>query len=125
MLIIPVFILTMVVVAGVTADWISPYDPNVGDPNHRLQPGFWAYEPVPPVIVTKEVVAVISPSDIEKQKVQITEYNAKQIDPNAVIGDKLDVVVREGIDTPVYPGHRPPGGGICSPGLSMAREFPW
>ena len=51
------------------------------------------------MIVTKEVVAVISPSDIEKQKVQITEYNAKQIDPNAVIGDKLDVVVREGIDT--------------------------
>ena len=98
-LIIPVFILTMVVVAGITADWISPYDPNVGDPNHRLQPGFWGYEPVPPVIVTKEVVAVISPIDIEKQKVQITEFNARQIDPNAVIGDKLDVVVREGIDT--------------------------
>ena len=98
-LIIPVFILTLVVVAGITADWISPYDPNVGDPNHRLQPGFWGFEPVPPVIVTKEVVAVISPSDIEKQKVQITEYNAQQIDPNAVIGDKLDVVVREGIDT--------------------------
>ncbi|MDE2785462.1 MAG: ABC transporter permease [Chloroflexota bacterium] len=98
-LIIPVFILTLVVVAGITADWITPYDPEVGDPNHRLQPGFWGYEPVPPVIVTKEVVAVISPSDIEKQKVQITEYNAKQIDPNAVIGDKLDVVVREGIDT--------------------------
>ena len=98
-LIIPVFILTLVVVAGITADWISPYDPNVGDPNHRLQPGFWGYEPVPPLIVTKEVVAVISPSDIEKQKVQITEYNAKQIDPNAVIGDKLEVVVREGIDT--------------------------
>ena len=67
-LIIPVFILTLVVVAGITADWISPYDPEVGDPNHRLQPGFWAYEPVPPVIITKEVVAVISPSDIEKQK---------------------------------------------------------
>lgn len=98
-LIIPVFILTLVVVAGITADWISPYDPNVGDPNHRLQPGFWAYEPVPPVIVTKEVVAVISPSDIELQKTQITEYNARQIDPDAVIGDKLDVVVREGIDT--------------------------
>ena len=98
-LIIPVFILTLVVIAAITADWISPYDPEVGDPNHRLQPGFWGYEPVPPVIVTKEVVAVISPSDIEKQKVQITEYNARQIDPNAVIGDKLDVVVREGIDT--------------------------
>ena len=98
-LIIPVFILTLVVVAGITADWISPYDPNVGDPNHRLQPGFWGYEPVPPVIVTKEVVAVISPSDIDKQKTQITEFNARQIDPNAVIGDKLDVVVREGIDT--------------------------
>ena len=98
-LIIPVLILTSVVVAGVTADWISPYDPNVGDPNHRLQPGFWGYEPVPPVIVTKEVVAVISPSDIELQKTQITEYNARQIDPNAVIGDKVEVVVREGIDT--------------------------
>ncbi len=98
-LIIPVIILTSVVVAGITANWISPHDPNVGDPNHRLQPGFWGYEPTPPVIVTKEVVAVISPSDIELQKTQITEYNARQIDPNAVIGDKMDVVVREGIDT--------------------------
>ena len=98
-LIIPVFILTTVVVAGITADWIAPYDPETGDPNHRLQPGFWGYEEVPPVIVTKEVVAVISPGDISLQKKQITEYNARQIDPNAVIGDQLDVVVREGIDT--------------------------
>ncbi len=98
-LIVPVIVLTSVVVAGVTADWITPYDPNVGDPNHRLQPGFWGFEPSPPVIVTKEVVAVISPTDIQLQKTQITEFNARQIDPNAVIGDKVDVVVREGIDT--------------------------
>jgi peptide/nickel transport system permease protein len=97
--IIPVFILTSVVVAGITADWIAPHDPEIGDPNHRLQPGFWAYEEVAPVIATKEVVAVISPGDISLQKKQITEYNAQQIDPNAVIGDKVDVVVREGIDT--------------------------
>ena len=51
------------------------------------------------MIATKEVVAVISPGDISLQKKQITEYNAQQIDPNAVIGDKVDVVVREGIDT--------------------------
>ena len=98
-LIIPVFVLTLVVVAGITADLIAPHDPEIGDPNHRLQPGFWAYEEVAPVIATKEVVAVISPGDISLQKKQITEYNAKQIDPNAVIGDKVDVVVREGIDT--------------------------
>ena len=55
--------------------------------------------PSKPVIVTKEVVAVISPSDIELQKTQITEYNARLINPDAVIGDKVDVVVREGIDT--------------------------
>ncbi len=97
--IIPVIILTSVVVAGITADWIAPHHPETGNPNHRLQPGFWAYKEVPPVIVTKEVVAVISPGDISLQKKQITEYNARQVDPDAVIGDQIDVVVREGIDT--------------------------
>ena len=91
-LIIPVIVLTSVVVAGITADWIAPHDPNTNNLRDRLLPGFWGTEE----ITTKTVVAAV---EIGLGHKQILEFDALKLNPGAVLGDQVDVVTRQGGST--------------------------
>ena len=89
-LIIPVFILTLVVVAGVTADWIAPHHPEKGQLVDRLAPPFWNGE-------ITEIRTVVPGSPLQKTEVtsdQITEYDARRINPNVTVGSQITVVTR-------------------------------
>ena len=89
-LIIPVIVLTSVVVAGITADWIAPHHPEKGQLVDRLTPPFWSGE-------ITEIRTVVPGSPLQKTNVtadQITEYDAKRIDPNVTVGNQVTVVTR-------------------------------
>lgn len=88
-LIIPIFILSAVVVAGITADWIAPHHPTQGNLRERLLPPFWVGEQ----ITVKRVVGQV---EIGLGHKQITLFNASKIKKDAVLGDEVRVVTRRG-----------------------------
>lgn len=90
--IISVALLLLVVVTGATADWIAPHDPENGDLSDRNLPPFWGG----PTTTPKLVVDV---PETGKRHLQIPLEEALKVDPNAQIGDTLEVVFREGGST--------------------------
>ena len=53
--VLPVFVLGVVVVAGIFAPWIAPHDPTKGDLRDRNLPGFWSGDQTTMKIVVEEV----------------------------------------------------------------------
>ena len=91
-LVIPVIVLTSVVIAGITADWITPHHPDTNNLRDRLRPGFWGKEQ----ITTKTVVEIV---EIGLGHKQISEFDARKIAPGAMVGAQVDVVTRQGGST--------------------------
>ena len=85
--IIPVFLLSLVVISGVAAPWIAPHDPDRGILLERNLPPFWSGDER----IFKTVAESVS---LGEQGKSISLRNAQKIDPQAAIGDSIEVVVR-------------------------------
>ncbi len=85
----PVALLAVVVFAGLAAPWISPHDPERGVLEDRHIPPFW-YDGE---AVTKIVVERIT---IKGRALQLTISQAQRLDPEAQVGDEIEVVVNGG-----------------------------
>ena len=87
--IVSVTLLLLVVVAGAGADLIAPHDPENGDLANRNLPPFWGSPTVTPKLV-------VARPETGKRHMQIPLDEAREIDPNAAIGDTVDVITRAG-----------------------------
>ena len=87
--IIPVFLLSLVVISGVAAPWIAPHDPDRGVLQERNLPPFWSGSETAFKTVSEFVA-------LEEQGKKIPLRLAQQVDPQAAIGDEIEVVIREG-----------------------------
>ncbi len=85
--IVPVFLLSLVLVSGVAAPWIAPHDPDRGILQERNLPPFWSGDETAFKTVAESV-------DLGEQGRFISLRNAQKIDPQAVVGDSLEVVIR-------------------------------
>ena len=85
--IVPVFLLSLVLVSGVAAPWIAPHDPDRGNLQERNLPPFWSGDETAFKTVAESV-------DLGEQGRFISLRNAQKIDPQAVVGDSLEVVIR-------------------------------
>ncbi len=87
--IVPVFLLSLVVVSGVAAPWIAPHDPDRGVLQERNLPPFWGGETTAFKTVAESVA-------LEEQGRFITLRRAQLVDPQAAVGDSIEVVIAEG-----------------------------
>ena len=85
--ILPIFFLGVVVVAGVTAPWISPHDPTRGTLTDRNLPGFWSDDQTAFKLIVEEVEFGLDFKEISLE-------DAREVDPNAALGGEVEVVVR-------------------------------
>ena len=83
--VIPVFLLGLVLFAGIAAPLISPHDPNKQSLPERRLPPFW-YE-ANTEIVTKSVVQRVLPGQAD----QVSLADAQAINPDIQIGDSIEV----------------------------------
>jgi len=87
--IIPVFLLSLVVISGVAAPWIAPHDPDRGVLQERNRPPFWQGADMAFKTVAADVL-------LEQQGKLITLRNAQKIDPQAALGDSIEVEIAPG-----------------------------
>ena len=87
--VIPVAILAVVVLSGLTAPWIAPHNPEKGILQERHIPPFW-FSP------ESAVKTVVNRVTIEGRKSQISLSNAQKVDPQAKLGDELEIVTVPG-----------------------------
>ena len=87
--VLPVSLLAIVLVAGLTAPWISPHDPERGNLQERHIPPFW-YDS------ESAIKTVVERMTIAGRATQITLSVAQKVDPQAKIGDELEVVTKLG-----------------------------
>ena len=87
--IVPVFLLSLVVISGVAAPWIAPHDPERGILLERNIPPFWAS----PTTAFKAVAESVA---LEDQGKNISLRNAQKIDPQAALGDSIEVEIAPG-----------------------------
>ena len=87
--IIPVVILTVVVLSGLTAPLISPHDPEKGNLQERHIPPFW-YSP------EYGIKTVVDRVTIDGRLTQIDLRKGKRVDPEAQLGDKLEILTKPG-----------------------------
>ena len=85
--VLPVFVLGVVVVAGIFAPWIAPHDPTKGDLRDRNLPGFWTGDQTTMKIVVEEV-------EYGESFRQVSLAEAQEILPGAALGDQVEVVTR-------------------------------
>ena len=78
--VIPIFVLLLVLVAGITAPWISPHSPTRGTLADRMLPPFWAGEQTTLKAVVEEVGIGVAHR-------QINLEDARKINADAVVGD--------------------------------------
>jgi peptide/nickel transport system permease protein len=84
---IPVFLLSLVVIAGVFAPILAPHDPEKGDLRDRNIPPAWSGG-------EKSVKIVVERMSINERTTSVTLSDALKADPNVQIGDELEVFVR-------------------------------
>lgn len=85
--VIPVFLLGLVVFAGLFAPLISPHDPEKGELRERNIPPAWSDGEK----ATKTVVERLS---INERTTSVTLSDAQKIDPAAQVGDQISVFTR-------------------------------
>jgi peptide/nickel transport system permease protein len=90
--IIPVLLLSLVVVTGITAPWISPHSAIKGNLRERTLPPAWEG----PQIALKTVVEEV---ELGRGHKQITLEKAREIRADVALGDGVEVVTREGGST--------------------------
>ena len=90
--IIPSLLLTLVVVTGVTAPWISPHSPTLGKLPDRNLPPAWAGPEITLKTVEEEV-------EVGRAHRQITLEKAREIREDAALGEGVEVETRRGGST--------------------------
>ena len=90
--IVPVFLLSLVLVSGIAAPWVAPHDPDRGNLRERNLPPFWSG----PESALKTVADSVA---LEEQGRLITLRNAQEIDPQAAVGDTIDIEISGGGST--------------------------
>ena len=90
--IVPVFLLSLVLVSGIAAPWVAPHDPDRGNLRERNLPPFWSG----PESGLKTVADNVA---LEEQGRLITLRNAQEIDPQAAVGDTVEVEIAGGGST--------------------------
>ncbi len=86
--IIPVALLSLVLVTGIIAPWISPHNHEIGSLGERNQPPAWSG----PVTALKTAVEEV---ELGKWHLQVSLEEAKEIREDVAEGDQLQVVTRE------------------------------
>jgi len=89
---VPVFLLSLVLVSGIAAPWVAPHDPDRGNLRERNLPPFWSG----PETALKTVADNVA---LEEQGRLITLRNAQEIDPQAAVGDTVEVEIAGGGST--------------------------
>jgi peptide/nickel transport system permease protein len=84
---IPVFLLSLVVIAGVFAPILAPHDPEKGDLRDRNIPPAWSSG-------EKSVKIVVERMSINERTTSVTLSDALKDNPNVQIGDELEVFIR-------------------------------
>jgi len=90
--IVPVILLSLVLVSGIAAPWVAPHDPDRGNLRERNLPPFWSG----PESALKTVADSVA---LEEQGRLITLRNAQEIDPQAAVGDRVEVEIAGGGST--------------------------
>ena len=90
--IVPVILLSLVLVSGIAAPWVAPHDPDRGNLRERNLPPFWSG----PETALKTVADNVA---LEEQGRLITLRNAQEIDPQAAVGDRVEVEIAGGGST--------------------------
>jgi peptide/nickel transport system permease protein len=85
--VVPVFLLSLVVIAGVFAPWLAPHDPEKGVLAERNIPPAWSGG-------EKAIKTVAERLSINERGTLVTLSDAQEIDPNAQIGDQIEVFNR-------------------------------
>ena len=85
--VLPVFVLGVVVVAGLFAPWVAPHDPTKGDLRDRNMPGFWSGDETTVKLVVEEV-------EYGETFRQVSLAEAREVSPDSVLGDQVEVVTR-------------------------------
>lgn len=89
---IPVFLLGLVVFAGLFAPLISPHDPEKGELQERNIPPAWSGGQSSPKMVVERL-------SINDRGSQVTLRDAQKIDPTVQVGDQVDIVTKPGGST--------------------------
>ncbi|HIF44630.1 MAG TPA: ABC transporter permease subunit [Dehalococcoidia bacterium] len=84
---IPVFLLSLVVIAGVFAPILAPHDPEKGELKERNIPPAWSGG-------VKSVKIVVERMSINQRTTSVTLADALKIDPAAQIDDEIEVFSR-------------------------------
>ena len=84
---IPVFLLSLVVIAGVFAPILAPHDPEKGDLTDRNIPPAWSSG-------EKNVKNDVERMSINERTTSVTLSDALKVNPNVQIGDELEVFIR-------------------------------
>lgn len=84
---LPVFLLSLVVIAGVFAPWLAPHDPEKGELRERNIPPAWSNG-------EKSVKTVVERLTINERTTKVSLRDALEVNPNAQIGDEIEVYVR-------------------------------
>ncbi len=85
--VLSVFVLAVVVVAGIAAPWITPHDPTRGDLRDRNLPGFWTGDQTTMKLVVDEV------EEGERFR-QVSLEDAQKVHPNAAVGEQVEIMFR-------------------------------
>lgn len=86
---VSIFLLLLVAGTGLLANWIAPHDPRKGSLADQRLPPAWIGERTAP----KTVVEFPEPG-LSHQQISISR--ARRINPEAQLGDTVDVILREG-----------------------------
>ena len=86
--VIPILLLLLMTVTGITADWIAPHDPVNGDLADRVLPPFWEGETTIEKLVVEKV-------ELGQGYRQIALEEARKTKGDVSLGERLDVVTRE------------------------------
>ena len=89
---IPMLLLSLVVVAGITAPWIAPHDPEKQSLRDRILPPAWEG----PRMASKTVV---EEPEIGRNHTQIALVEARNIKEDVALGNTVDVLTRDGGST--------------------------
>lgn len=87
--IIPIFVLGLVVFAGLFAPLVAPHDPEKGELRERNIPPAWSSG-------EKSLKTVVERLSINERTTSVTLIDAQEIDASAQIGDQIQVFSRPG-----------------------------
>ena len=86
--VLPIFFLSIVVIAGIGAPWLAPHDPLRGNLLDRNLPGFWSGDQTSPKLVVEEV-------EVGEGFREISLEDARVVHPDALLGQQVEMLTRK------------------------------